>query len=130
MVVSALEPIATQQDQGEEVSDFVNSALTALKQATGIADNVKRSLEGSIEKLRKESIGISLSRLCEEWFPNRPDIKKRITKAYALRSQLLHRGSLQDTNVDLASETNQIARVLRSIYALKFNREFRVPPTA
>jgi hypothetical protein len=130
MVVSALEPIATQQDHGKEVSDFVDGAVIALEQATGIADNVKRSLEGGIEKLGKESIGFSLSRLSEERFPNRPDVKKRITKAYALRSQLLHRGSLQDPDFDLASETNEIARVLRSIYALKFNREFRVPPTA
>ena len=127
-VVSALEPLATQEDLGLPVSSFVDGALAALEQTKGIEEGVRSSLRGRLSQLRQESVRQALLRLSDSWFPQRTDVRQRIDRAYGLRSELLHEGTLLDPDVDLATEITQISHVLRAIYEQASGRKFRVPP--
>jgi hypothetical protein len=127
-VVSALEPLAKQESLGPAVSSFVDSSLAILEEATGIENALVASLRGRLAELRKESVGQALRRLCLSWFPQRDDILKRIRHAYSIRSELVHEGKLLDPDVDLAIETTEISKILRSIYEQASGRSFRIPP--
>lgn len=124
-VVSALEPLAKQQGLGGGVSVFVDTTLANLEGAVDIDKNLRTSLRGRVEQLRRESVRQALFRLSGSWFPSRTDVRQQIDRAYALRSELLHDGKLADPDVDLASETNKIINVLRSIYERASGRAFR-----
>lgn len=126
-VVSALEPLAKQQDLGQEVSKFVDGAILSLKAATGIDESLHNSLRGRLNQLRQESVRQALLRLSTVWFPERSDVRQLIDHAYALRSQLLHEGALHNSDIDMGAETGRISNVLRSIYEKATGRSFRFP---
>ncbi|MDD5323559.1 MAG: HEPN domain-containing protein [Methylococcales bacterium] len=126
-VVSALEPLAKQESLGTEVSEFVDGVVFALEKAEGIQDGIRSSLNGRLKQLRVESVRQALFRLSNTWFPQRVDVRHRIDRAYALRSELLHEGTLLDPDIDIATETAQIANILRAIYEQASGRSFRVP---
>jgi hypothetical protein len=126
-VVSALEPLAKQENLGTGVSDFVNGVVIALEKAEGIQDGIRASLKGRLEQLRQESVRQALLRLSNTWFPQRVDVRQRIDRAYALRSELLHEGTLLDPDIDIATETTHISNILRAIYEQASGRSFRAP---
>jgi hypothetical protein len=126
-VVSALEPLAQQESLGGCVSAFVDTTLTNLEAAVNIDPNLRVSLRCRVAQLRRESVRQALFRLSVSWFPSRADVRQQIDRAYALRSELLHNGTLADPDTDLASETNKIVNVLRSIYERVSGRSFRAP---
>jgi hypothetical protein len=126
-VVSALEPLAKQQDLGPEVSKFVDGAIRSLNAAIGIDTSLHDSLKGRLNQLRQESVRQALLRLSANWFPGRNDVRQLIDHAYALRSQLLHEGALFNPDIDIGAETGRISNVLRSIYEKATGRSFRFP---
>ena len=126
-IVSALEPLAEQMDLGSGVQAFVSSMVKALDEVSDIDPQIRKSLKGRISQLKKESVRQALLRLCDTWFPQRPDVKKRIDRAYALRSELLHEGTLLDPDTDIRAEIDQISRVLREIFQQASGWSFRVP---
>lgn len=127
-IVSALEPLAKQESLGAGVSDFVDGAVAALAKAEGIQVGIHDSLRGRLNQLRLESVRQALLRLSNAWFPKRLDVRQRIERAYALRSELLHEGTLLDPDIDVSTETAYISNILRAIYEQAFGRAFRVPP--
>jgi hypothetical protein len=116
-VVSALEPLARGTSLGEEVDTFIGECLTQLRASTGIPLALKASLEGRLQQLRNESIRQALGRLAVETLPANEDAAKAIDDAYALRSQIIHRGVPADLDVDLERETREISTIIRAIYA-------------
>jgi hypothetical protein len=126
-VVSALEPLAKQEDLGESVGAYVDEMVRALGDAPGIEAGFRASMRGRIEQLRRESVRQALFRLSESWFPGRADLRHQIDRAYGLRSELLHNGTLSDPDCDLTSEAGKVTRILRAIYAYASGRTFRAP---
>lgn len=126
-IVSAFEPLAKQESLGSEVSDFVDSAIAALEQSEGIQGSIRASLKGRLHQLRNESVRQALLRLAGIWFPERDDVRRRIDRAYALRSELLHEGTLLDTDIDIADEITKVSNILRAIFEHASGRSFRVP---
>ena len=126
-VVSALEPLAEQASLGDGVDVFVDSALNSLSATPDIEPNLRASLRGRVEQLRRESVRQALLRLTSTWFPGRTDIRRQIDEAYGLRSELLHDGTLSDPDCGLSAKVNTIANILRSIYAKASGRPFRTP---
>ena len=126
-IVSALEPLAKQESLGSEVSTFVEGAVVALEKAEGIQASIRASLKGRLNLLRNESVRQALLRLSRTWFPQREDVRKQIDTAYALRSELLHEGTLLDPDIDIAAETTQISKILRAIFEQASGRTFHVP---
>ena len=101
MAVSALEPLATNDDLGPEVRAFVDRTCVDLDTDTSIPDRVRQSLRGRVVQLSRESIRQSLFRLCETWFPGARQARESIEFAYSLRSQILHEGRLSDLDIEL-----------------------------
>jgi hypothetical protein len=130
MAVSALEPLAAQQELGPEVAEFTKSALKLSRSMESIPDEIRASLEGRLLQLRKESVRQALSRLCRVWFPDDPEARDYIDYVYALRSQILHDGQVSDLDVILSSETRRARNYLRRIYELEFHQVFRMPTAA
>lgn len=126
-IVSALEPLAKQQDLGPSIQTFVSDMVSALSKAANIDLRLQNSLRGRILQLRQESVRQALLRLSGTWFPERPDVRARIERAYALRSELLHEGTLLDPDIDIGSEIGQISKVLRAIFQQASGWSFRVP---
>jgi hypothetical protein len=128
--VSALEPLADAQALGPEVAAFTESALELLRKNEGIAPSLRSSLEGRIHQLKRESVRQSLTRLCRTWFPGDADAPAFLDHVYALRSELLHDGTVSDLDVLLGTETRRIRQYLRQIYEQEFKRTFRSPTAA
>ncbi len=123
--VSALEPLAQQENLGPTVSAYVDEALAVLGRASDIEERVRTSLCGRINQLRQESVRQAIFRLADSWFPGCVEIRKRIDRAYSLRSELLHEGAFADPDVDLTSEMNRISTVLRTLYERASGRPLR-----
>jgi hypothetical protein len=126
-VVSALEPLAKQHGLGPEVCQFVDHTLASLAGTKEISENLRESLAGRLHQLREESVRQALFRLCQSWFPGKTDVRKRLDRAYALRSELLHEGKLGDPDTDLLTETSYISKILRTIYAQASGRALQIP---
>ena len=128
--VSALEPLASTQDLGPEVTDFVLQAVAALRADTSIPQNLRASLEGRLRQLRRESVRQALARLSKAWFPDEADAAAYLDYVYALRSEILHEGAVNDLDVLLGAETRKVRQYLRRIYEREFNRTFVAPTVA
>jgi Apea-like HEPN len=128
-VVSALEPLAEQLDLDQPVASYVDQCLSALDDAGGIGDSLRSSLRGRVLQLRQESVRQALHRLANAWFPGRPDIRDQIDRAYALRSELVHKGALSDRDIDLATEAAKVRNLLRSLYEMVSERPLRAKAT-
>ena len=115
--VSALEPLVKEQSLGAAVNTFVDGCLTLLRTMDSIDNQIRNSLEGRINQLRQESIRQALRRLIIEKLPDHPTAPGLVDDAYALRSELIHNGRLEDYDIDLAIETRKISGVLRLLYA-------------
>lgn len=125
-VVSALEPLAKQESLGGGITAFVESMISHLDATADIEHRLRASLRGRVNQLRSESVRQALFRLADSWFPGRVELRELIDKAYGLRSELLHNGTLSDPDCDLNAETDRIASILRAIYEQASSRTFRV----
>lgn len=130
MAVSALEPLAEQQDMGQEVSDAVDALCTQFDTDSSIPAPVRHSIRGRLLQLKRESVRQALKRLCATWFPAEPDAWTNIDRAYGLRSELLHEGRPNDLDVLLQEETRSIAKYLRRIYQHEYDYHMRTPTGA
>ena len=130
MVVSALEPLAGQQDMGLEVSRAVDSLCVQFDADPSVPSTVRESVRGRLLQLKRESVRQALKRLCAAWFPSEPAAWTNIDRAYDLRSELLHEGRPNDLDVLLQEETRSIAGYLRRIYQHECNYQLRKPTAA
>lgn len=121
-VVSALEPLAQQAPLGEAVDQFVAECKEQVKASIAIPQELRASLLGRLDQLRRESIMQALRRLARDTLPNQPEAPAAIEEAYALRSQLIHNGVPADLDIDLERESRTISAIIRDIYANVLNR--------
>ena len=126
MTVSAFEPLAQQLDLPDPIQDFVDQTINLFDE-TEVPPQLRESMRGRLEHLRKEAVGQALRRLCEDWFPGDSQARDEIFDLYDLRSQIVHSGRLTDPDV-LISEKCQLAeRYLRKIYSKIFGVPFKFP---
>lgn len=116
MAVSALEPLAEQQDLGREVASVIDNLARRLADAPEIPNDLKSSLRERLLRLKQESVRQALKRLCAVWLPTNQDAWQQLDKAYALRSELLHEGRPDDPDILLSEETRTVSNLLRRIY--------------
>lgn len=127
MAVSALEPLAVQANLGSEVGLVIDDLSAQLGQSMTLAPDLKRSLQGRLHQLKRESVRQALKRLCSELLSNEGGAWQKIDRAYSLRSEMLHEGRLNDFDILLEEETNSISDLLRRIYQKAFNFPLRSP---
>jgi hypothetical protein len=130
MAVSALEPLAAQQTLGTEVGSVIDHLATTLSAATTISNDLKESLQGRLLQMKRESVRQALKRLCASWLPNDNDAWRRLDRAYALRSEMLHEGRPNDLDILLAEDTMVISNLLRRIYQQAFDHALLAPVAA
>ena len=126
-LVSALEPLAQSEAYGNpELEKLVDNFLNQLNN-TSIPDNIKRSVEGRIRDLKKESISQAIQRIVQESIPANENEKavSIIKDAYNIRSTILHEGS---TDADLEQKSNEIENIIRQIYSHRLKRDLFISP--
>ena len=127
-LVSALEPLAQQEPYAnQELEKLVNSFVNQLTD-TSIPDNIKRSVEGRIRDLKKESISQAIQRIVQE--SSIPANEKEeavsiIKEAYKIRSKILHEGARY---TDLEQKSNEIENIIRQIYSHHLKRDLFISP--
>ena len=122
-LVSALEPLAKEEPLGPAVSLFIEECAQQLRTSADIQSELKASLEGRLLQLRQESVRQALRRLARTALPNQPEASRLIDEAYALRSQLIHKGVPADLDIDLENESQAVSRTIRALYASLLNRK-------
>jgi len=124
-LVSALEPLAQPEHYAnQELEKLVNSFVKQLTD-TSIPDNIKRSVEGRIRALKKESISQAIQRIVQESLPANEKAVSIIKDAYNIRSTILHDGS---TDADLEQKSNEIENIIRQIYSHRLKRDLFISP--
>ena len=114
-LVSSLEPLAQSEAyENAELKELVDSFVAQLKKTTSISENIKSSLNGRINGLKKESISQAIRRLVKEHFPENPDAVSTVEEAYDIRSKILHQGAF---DAYLAQKSNEIEDIIRQIYS-------------
>ena len=73
-----------------------------------IPEELRASLAGRLLKLKHESIGQALRRLCARRGP-KPDTVQCVDRAYTIHSQLIHRSVAADRDSDLEHESRVIS---------------------
>jgi hypothetical protein len=124
-IVSALEPLAVAERLGPEVDALVKKFATALQTEETIPEQIKKSLNGRLQQLRKESIAQAIARIVSDFLPNDTKALQAMRNAYDLRSKILHEGVTVD---DLYIRTIEVENYLRLIYASAIGYELSVPP--
>jgi len=130
MAVSALEPLAAQQNLGPEVAKVIDDLSQALGHVTNLDSEIKESLRGRVLQLKRESVRQALKRLCGVWLPGDRAAWQKLDHAYALRSEMLHEGRPSDLDILLADETREISNLLRRIYQQAFDYTLHSPVAA
>lgn len=124
-LVSALEPLAQPEHYAnQELEKLVNSFVKQLTD-TSIPDKIKRSVEGRIRDLKKESISQAMQRIVQESIPANEKAVSMIKDAYNIRSTILHEGS---TDADLEQKSNEIENIIRQIYSHRLKRDLFISP--
>jgi uncharacterized protein (UPF0147 family) len=124
-LVSALEPLAQSEAYGNpELEKLVDNFVNQLTD-TSIPDNIKRSVEGRIRDLKKESISQAIQRIVQESIPANKKAVSIIKDAYNIRSTILHDGS---TDAELEQKSNDIENIIRQIYSHRLNRNLFISP--
>ena len=124
-LVSALEPLAQPEHYAnQELEKLVNSFVKQLTD-TSIPDKIKRSVEGRIRDLKKESISQAMQRIVQESIPANEKAVSIIKDAYNIRSTILHEGS---TDADLEQKSNEIENIIRQIYSHRLKRDLFISP--
>jgi len=116
-MVSALEPLAEAQSLGEDVGQFVDNCLQALKDSDTIDQQTKASLKGRLAFLRDESIRGALKRVVKERLSDHSESWNVVDEAYNLRSEIVHNGKPNDLDVDLQEKSRQLEEVILALYA-------------
>ena len=130
MAVSALEPLATQQNLGALAGSVIDDLAIRLNEDCTIDRSLKDSLRARLLQLKKESIRQSLKRLSASWFPDDREAWERLDRAYSLRSEMLHEGRSNDLDILLAEEISSVSNLLRRIYQHVFDHKLIAPIAA
>ena len=115
-LVTAVEALLEPLKHSDEVEALVEE-LKATTQKSKIDTPTRESIIGSLERLRHQSIGqagrMLADRLISNEFFDGQSSADFFTRCYDLRSQILHRGTIEDDSVDIW----HLANVMESFVA-------------
>jgi len=115
-VVSAIEPLATQEDYSQKESYEIAAALEELCKEvdtyTAIPDPIRASMKGQIRNLRRESVRRACRRLINDRLPEHDDATNIFEQAYSARSKMLHEG---ETPTDLERIYHEMQNLVRNL---------------
>lgn len=123
-LVSALEPIAIQEQYGEPIVSLARQFLTILSQTNDVPPELRPSLEGRIRDLRRESVSRAIRRLVETHLAGDVEAQQIIKEAYDVRSKIVHEG-LADADLDELSAA--VEGVIRNLYSALLNIDLKKP---
>jgi hypothetical protein len=122
-LVSSLEPLAEQQNYGDQVFGILNRFKDQVKELR-LSSNIEASLVGRVDNLSTESVLSAIRRVVMECLPEDPEALKIVEEAYNLRSRILHEGT---TDADLSQKSQEVEAVIRRVIASKTGLSLRVP---
>ncbi|MHC5854951.1 hypothetical protein [Nostoc sp.] len=93
-LVSALEPLAEQKKfEYPDLKKIVKDTLNKVQDSLDLPDDIKRSLEGSISNLTRESVSHAIKRLIITHLSEDKMALEILEEAYTIRSKILHEGA-------------------------------------
>jgi hypothetical protein len=108
-LVTAVEALLDPAQRPEPVQKLV-AELESATRTSAIHESTKEAVVGSLQWLKSESIGEAGRALCRRLLPDRQyegrSSSAFFMRCYNLRSQILHRGSLEDRTIDMLSIAN------------------------
>jgi hypothetical protein len=115
-LVTAVEALLILQERSDEVQSLVGELEAAVRQST-LDGPTKESINGSLQWVKYQSIGQAGRELARQLVPNElfdgqlsADF---FTRCYGLRSQILHRGTIEKESVDIY----QLANIMETFVA-------------
>ena len=125
-LVSALEPLAIAQSYGAAVDKFVSETRGALAENPGISAEVKETVRGQLDSLRREPMARALRRIVSG-LAAPADAVAIVSEAYELRNQIMVTGRPTEPTVNLNAKRRALAGVIRSVFAARFARKLVTP---
>lgn len=117
-LVTALEALIDPQDRTDDAIGLV-ADLQRRIETSSLSPKTEDSLRGSLERLKRESIGQAGKRMSRELLGGQQyaGLAAAIyfTHCYALRSQILHRGRPDDDETELLHEASTCQQFVRDI---------------
>jgi hypothetical protein len=108
-LVTAVEALLQPQDRSAEARSLVE-AMEKLTEHSGLENEVKQAIRGSLQWLKQESIGQAgralVSRLLDAREYGGLPAPRFFSHCYDLRSQILHTGTPKNAGVNLLEEAN------------------------
>ncbi|MEH2038049.1 hypothetical protein [Nostoc sp.] len=124
-LVSALEPLAEQKKfEYPDLKKIVKDTLNKVQDSLDLPDDIKRSLEGSIRNITRESVSHAIKRLIVTHFTDDKMALEILEEAYTIRSKILHEGVFYP---DLRDKSYKIEDVIRRLYSAIVGYELRDP---
>lgn len=115
-MVSALEPLADAGPKSGSTIAFLKRCVAEMEEDDAIPPEDKAALRGSFVHMEQESVGQALRRLVRRVLPDDPQAPKFVSTRYAWRSQLTHKGRLDDLDIDLQQEVRELSAWMRRLY--------------
>lgn len=122
-LVSSLEPLAEQQNYGDQVIGILNRFKDQVGELQ-LPSKIEASLIGRVDNLSTESVLSAIRRVIMECLPEDPEALKIVEEAYNLRSRILHEGT---TDADLSQKSQEVEAVIRRVIASKTGLNLQVP---
>ncbi|MBW4423405.1 MAG: hypothetical protein KME50_02805 [Nostoc desertorum CM1-VF14] len=124
-LVSALEPLAEQKKfEYPDLKKIVKDTLNKVQDSLDLPDDIKRSLEGSIRNLTRESVSHAIKHLIITHLTGDKIALEILEEAYTIRSKILHEGAFYP---DLQDKSYKIENVIRRLYSAILGYELRDP---
>lgn len=124
-LVSALEPLAEQKKfEYPDLKKIVKDTLNKVQDSVDLPDDIKRSLEGSIRNLTRQSVSHAIKHLIITHLTEDKMALQILEEAYTIRSNILHEGAFYP---DLRDKSSKIEDVIRRLYSAIVGYELRFP---
>ena len=125
-LVTAVEALLEPLKRSDEVEALVEE-LKVTTQKSKIDESTRKSIIGSLERLRHQSIGQAGRTLADRLIPNEffdgQSAADFFIRCYDLRSQILHRGTVKDDSVDIWHLVNVMESFVARLLLAALNSE-------
>jgi len=125
-LVTAVEALLEPLNRSDEVEALVEE-LKVTTQKSKIDERTRKSIIGSLERLRHQSIGQAGRTLADRLIPNEffdgQSSADFFIRCYDLRSQILHRGTVEDDSVDIWHFANVMESFVARLLLAALNSE-------
>jgi hypothetical protein len=122
-LVTAIEALIETQPRTREAVDLVDQLVNAVI-AANIDEATRSAIKGSLQWLRRESIGQGGRRLTSDLLSGREydarQPEKFFSFCYELRSEILHDGRVHDQSIDIHEAANTLSRFVADLLLASF----------